>query len=82
MVIQRRSLFNSVLKIIEPEMYGESNVEIYITICKIDNQGEFAVYLRDLKQGLCTNLEGWDGEGDEREVQEGGDVCILMPDSC
>ena len=58
------------------------NMETYITICKIDSQREFAVYLRDLKQGLCTNLEGWDGDGDEREVQEGGDICILMPDSC
>ena len=27
----------------EGEMYGESNVEIYITICKIDSQWEFAV---------------------------------------
>ena len=53
----------------------------YITICKTDSQREFAVYLRDLKQGLCTNLEGWDGEGDEREGQEGGDICILMADS-
>ena len=33
----------------------------YITICKIDSQGEFAVWLRKLKQGLCINLEGWDG---------------------
>ena len=32
-----------------------------------------AVKLRELKQGLCINLEGWDGEGDEREVQKGGD---------
>ena len=45
----------------EGEMYGESNMEIYITIYKIDSQGEFAVYLRKLKQGLCVNLEGWDG---------------------
>ena len=30
---------------------------------KIDNQWEFAVWLRVLKQGLCDNLEGWDGEG-------------------
>ena len=64
------------------EIYGESNMETYITICKTDRQREFAVYLRDLKQGLCTNLEGWDGEGDEREVQEGGDIHILMADSC
>ena len=27
----------------EGEMYGESNMETYITICKIDNQQEFAV---------------------------------------
>ena len=27
----------------EGEMYGENNVETYITICKIDSQQEFAV---------------------------------------
>ena len=43
-------------------------------------QWEFAVWLRKLKQGLCINLEKWDGEGDGREVQKGGDICILtMP---
>ena len=47
----------------EGEMYGESNMENYITICKIHNQWRFAVFLRELKQGLCINLEGWDGEG-------------------
>ena len=47
-------------------MYGKSNMETYITICKIDSQQEFAVWLRKLKQGLCINLEGWDGEGDGR----------------
>ena len=25
------------------EMYGESNMEIYITVCKTDSQWEFAV---------------------------------------
>ena len=49
-------------------MYGKSNMETYITICKIDSQWEFAVWLRKLKQGLCINLEGWDGEGDGRDV--------------
>ena len=53
-------------------MYGKSNMETYITICKIDLQQEFAVWLRKLKQRLCVNLEGWDGEGDGREVQKGG----------
>ena len=66
----------------EDEMYGKSNKETCITICKIDSQQEFAVWLRKLKQGLCINLEGWDGEGDGREFQKGEDVCILMADSC
>ena len=38
--------------------------------------------LRKPKQGLCVNLEGWDGEGDGKEIQEGGDICIPMADSC
>ena len=42
-------------------MHGKSNMETYIPICKIDSQQEFAVWLRKLKQGLCINLEGWDG---------------------
>jgi len=52
-------------------MYGKSNMETYITICKIDSQCEFAVWLRKLKEGLCINLEGWDRAGDGREVQKG-----------
>ena len=66
----------------EGEMYGKSNMETYITICKIGSQQEFAVWLRKLKQGLCINLEGWGGEEDGREVQKGGDICIPMADSC
>ena len=58
-------------------MYGESNREAYITVCKIDTQGEFAVCLRKPKQRLCINLEGWDREGDGREVQKGGDNVYL-----
>ena len=30
---------------------------------------------------LCDNLGRWDGVGGGREVQEGGDICILMVDS-
>ena len=67
----------------ESEMYGGSIMEIYITICKIDSHREFAVWLRKFKQGLCINLEAWDGEGDWRKVQKGGDIiCIPMADSC
>ena len=49
-------------------MYGKNNMETYITICKIDSQWKFSVWLRKRKQGLCNNLEGWDGEGDGKEV--------------
>ena len=33
----------------EGEMYGENNMETYNTICRIDSQREFAVWLRKLK---------------------------------
>ena len=48
----------------EGEMYGKINTETYITICKRDSHWELAVWLRKLKQGLCTNLEGCEREGD------------------
>ena len=49
----------------------------YITICKIDSQWEFAVWLRKHKQGLCINLEGWDGEGDEGRFKREG-ICVHL----
>ena len=61
-------------------MYGKSNMETYITICKTDSQREFAAWLRKLNQGLCINLEGLAGEGDGRELQKGGDICLPMAD--
>ena len=57
-------------------------METSTTICKTYSQWEFALCLRKLEQGLCINLEGWDGEGDGRELQKGGDICIPMADSC
>ena len=57
-------------------------METYITPCKVGDQREFALWLRNLKQGLCVNMEGWEGVGDVREVQGGGDMCIPMADSC
>ena len=66
----------------EGEMYGESNMKTYITIWKIESHREFALCLRKLKQGLCINLDGLDVEGDGKEVQKGGDICIPMADSC
>ena len=64
------------------EMYGESNVETYIIISKIDSQWEFAICLREFRQGFCINLEGWDVDRDGREIPEQGDICIPMADSC
>ena len=61
----------------EGEMYGERNMDTYITICKIDSQWEFVVWLRKLKQGLCINVEGWEREEDGREVQKGGNIWWL-----
>ena len=48
----------------EGEMCEKSNMETYITICKIVSQREFAIWLRKFKRQLCINLEEWDGEGD------------------
>ena len=39
-------------------MHIQSNIETYITICKIDSQWKFDVWLKKLKQGLCINLGG------------------------
>ena len=63
-------------------MYGESNMETYSSISKRDSQWESALWLRELKQGLCDNLEGWDGEGDGGDVQEEEDMGVPMADSC
>ena len=60
----------------EGETYGESNMETYITIYMIEN-----FCLREFKQALFINLEGWDGEVYGRDVQEGRDICIPMADS-
>ena len=62
----------------EGVIYGESNMETYNIICKIYSQWEFAVWLRELKQGLCDNLEGWDGEGGGKEFREGGDMSVWL----
>ena len=55
----------------------------HVSICEIDSQWEFAVWLGKLHLVLCDNLKGWDGLRGGTEVQEGGDICIiLVADSC
>jgi len=63
-------------------MIGENNMETHITMCKIESQWEFAIRLKEPRQGLCNNLEGWVGEGHEREVQEGRNIHIPVLNSC
>ena len=65
-------------------MYGKSNMETYITICKIwetKHPMGICCTAQESQTGLSTNLEGWDGERDGREVQKGGNICIPMADS-
>ena len=57
----------------EGEMYGKSNMETFITICKIDSQWEFAVCLRKLFRGSVSTWR----RAMRREVQEGGDIWDL-----
>ena len=63
----------------EGEMYGKSNMETYITICKIDSQRKFAVWLRKLKQGLCINIEGGTGRKMGGRFKREGIYVYLWP---
>ena len=63
-------------------MHGKSNMEAYVTICKIDSQQEIAVWLRKFKQGLCINLRGGMGREMGGRFKREGDICIPMADSC
>ena len=51
-------------------MCGESNMENYITTCKIDSQWEFAVMFQETQTGTCYQPRGvgWGGrwEGGSR----------------
>ena len=43
----------------------------------IESQQEFAVWLRELRLGLCNNLEGWEWAGGGWEIQERGEYATL-----
>ena len=57
-------------------------METYITLYKIDNKWEFAIWLKELKLGFDNNLKGWDGETGGRDIQAGRDMGKPMADSC
>ena len=64
----------------EGEMYGERNIETYNTMCIIDSQGEFAVWLQELKQRLCGTLKDGVGRemGGKRPGREGTWVYLWL----
>lgn len=47
---------------------------IYMTICKTEPGGNLGYDAGSSHQALCDNLEGWDGVGGGRKVQERGDM--------
>ena len=63
----------------EAEMYRKSNMKLTPSYIKQIANG-------NLLQGSGNSNRGsvyrWDREGDGREVQNGGDTCIPMTDSC
>ena len=60
----------------------EIEPNIYIVICKVDSQGELAVWCMELSLVLCDSLERWDAAGDGGDVHQGADVCVTVADSC
>ena len=60
-------------------MYGKSNMETYIIICKIDSQWKFAVWPRNSKRGSVINLEGWDGQRMGEKFKREGIYVYLWP---
>ena len=63
----------------EGEMYGKSNMETYITVCKTDSQREFSVWLRKLKQGSgSTWMGGMGREMEGRFKNEGISVYLWL----
>ena len=64
----------------EAEIYGDSSMEAYTLTYVKEPVGIFCV-IWGTQLGFCNNLEGWEREGGGREVQEGGDICILMANS-
>ena len=67
----------------ESRMSSESSMETYSSPCvKQPASGNLPYDSGSSNQVLCANLEGCDAVGDRRGVQEGGNTCIPMSDSC
>ena len=53
-------------------MYGKSTMEAYITIGKIDSNGNLLSGSGNSNRGSVSTLEGWDGAGDGGSFKRGG----------
>ena len=63
--------------------HGETSMETYtLPYVKYIASGNLLYVTGRSDLVLCDILDGWDGVGGVREVQEGGDICIPMADSC
>ena len=49
---------------------------------QVNSQWEFAIWLKEFKLGLYNNLEGWEWARGGREIQEVGDICTPIVNSC
>ena len=64
----------------EGEMYGVTR-KLTLPYVKQTANGNLLYGSGNSNRGSVTTLQGWDGEGDGREVQEGGDICTPLTDS-
>ena len=66
----------------EGGVIGENSIETYTIQYAIQIASSNLLYdAGNPKLTLCDNIEGWDGEGGGREVQEGEDICIHVASS-
>ena len=65
----------------EGEMHGKSNMETYHHMQNRQPMG-ICCMAQETQTGALYQPWGWDGEGDGREAQEGGDIGIPIADSC
>ena len=85
-MIQKRKRQNSALQKIIGSLllfpYTSPSWKLTLPYVKYIAKGNLLYGSRNSKQGLHIYLEGWNGEGDEKEIQKGGHMCIPMADSC
>ena len=64
----------------EGEISVESSMDAYI-LTYVNSRWRCVEWLREIKWGLCNNLERWEGAEGRRQIQEGKDICTPMVNS-